>query len=300
MGYTHYWTQRRSFTSEEWSDICTDIAAILVHVEHGLDVPLANGLADKGTHPEITPTRIAFNGAGEEDGHETFAITRKRVRQWEGDELGEDACKTAQKPYDVAVTACLCYLSSVVGEYHVTSDGRGADFLAGLAAARTALPNKANILDIPMGVMQRDRWTGPWVSGESGTGYEVHFCVNGKGYVQKLKTKDWYCFSTHADLARFLDQHKAATFKRGGNMRRWNYGRTEPNIWHATGSFDKARHQRIARAQNKVLAPLFPVPAEHAEPPPAYVRPNEIPSREEMPFHYSLRDLLQSLEEKAA
>jgi hypothetical protein len=45
----------------------------------------------------------------------------------------------------------------------VGSDGHGKDFLDGLAEARRALPRYANILDIPMGILQDDRWCVPWV-----------------------------------------------------------------------------------------------------------------------------------------
>jgi hypothetical protein len=275
--------------------VSADILEILNHVEHGLDTPLANGHGDPGTHPVFDATEIMFNGVGVAS-HETFVLPRVRRKEWEGGSLGGNFCKTARKPYDVAVTACLCYLSSVANAYSVSSDGRGSNFVAGLAAAREALPSKANILDIPMGVMESDRWTGPWVSDQTGSGYHVGFCVNGKGYVTRVKTGETYCFATHVEMAVFLDAHKQAKFRRGGTSVFGGYGTIEPDIWHASGSFDQLRHQRIARAQSKVLRSLFPVDGGHAEKPPAYVRPDDFARPEDNgSFSYSLSDLLQKV-----
>jgi hypothetical protein len=62
---------------------------------------------------------------------------------------GGDFTKTARRPYDLAVTAALCYLSTVPdpAAFTVSSDGHGKDFLDGLAETRRALPHYANILD---------------------------------------------------------------------------------------------------------------------------------------------------------
>ena len=43
MGYTHYWTQTRAFTDEEWSELATDIGEIISYVENITGVPLAVG-----------------------------------------------------------------------------------------------------------------------------------------------------------------------------------------------------------------------------------------------------------------
>lgn len=299
MGYTHYWNQKRAFTVDEWRDMSADLTEILSYVENMLGVPLADGNGEAGTRPAFTADSILFNGIGD-DAHETFIVNRKRVKTWSGASLGNDFCKTAEKPYDVAVTACLCYLSSVTETHTVSSNGKGHDFVNGLNAARMALPGKANVLDIPRGVMEQDRWTGPWVS-DSTSAYEINFCVDGRGYVQKRSTKEWCCFKSHEELGRFLDANKHATFRSGGlaNSRFGSYGRDEPNLWHAAGSFDQARHDRIARAQNKVLCTLFPVDTAHVGNPPAFVRPNDMMAAADAPFHYSLDDLLRSVNDIA-
>lgn len=312
MGYTHYWTQRRNFTVAQWQDICTDIRAIVDYSQNLAGIPLADGMGDGGTKPDVSDEAIAFNGLGD-DSHETFHIARKRVLEsWQTpDRLGWAFCKTARKPYDAVVTACLCYLSTVTRKedpathepligseaFSVTSDGDGSDFLIGLDLARKALPRYANVLDIPMQIMEGDRWCAPWVNNNA-KGYEVHFCLDGRGYVLKPRTRESYCFESHVALAQFLDRTKRAEFYgRPGayvvNLGSWRDDyRIEPNIWNAMGSFDKARHARIAKAQVKVLATLFPVDPSCAHQPPAFVRPGEMPDNAGREFCYNIGDLL--------
>ena len=57
MGYTHYWTQTRDFTREEWSQVREDMKALLKDVQHVQGIPLANGMGDLGTSPEISSPR---------------------------------------------------------------------------------------------------------------------------------------------------------------------------------------------------------------------------------------------------
>lgn len=314
MGYTHYWTQKRNFTVAEWQDICTDIRAILDYGQNLAGVPLANGMGEGGTVPDISDDIISFNGLGD-DSHESFTFERKRVLEsWQTKNmLGSNFCKTARKPYDPIVTACLCYLSTVTRRedptthepiigteaFSVSSDGDGSDFLEGLDLARKALPRYANVLDIPMEVMAGDRWCAPWVNARGAKGYEVHFCIDGRGYVLKPRTRESYCFESHIALAQFLDRTKRVTFATGGNTGWGRYDRVEEDIWNATGSFDKARNARIARAQVRVLEKLFPVPMECAHQPPAYARPGEMPDNSGREFCYSISDLL-NLANKAA
>jgi hypothetical protein len=51
MGYTHYWTQTRDFTREEWSQIVEDFEALLKDVQHVQGIPLANGMGEPRTTP---------------------------------------------------------------------------------------------------------------------------------------------------------------------------------------------------------------------------------------------------------
>lgn len=310
MGYTHYYNQRRTATKAEWATIIADIRTILTYAQHECGIALGNGVGDAGTSPDITDSIISFNGIGD-DSHETFYVTR--VKNNKPDYPGQDKShyssnftKTARKPYDDVVTACLCYLTTVTRRedpishapilgseaWTATSDGDGKDFLVGLDLARKALaPRLGNELDIPLDVMKADRWCAPWIENKP-HGFEVRFCIDGKGYILRPATGESYQFESHIALAQFLDRTKAVVFPTGGFTSWGGYGREEPNIWNAMGSFDKARHVRIALAQKRVLAPLFPVDASCAVQPPAYVRPGEMPDNAGREFCYSLSDLL--------
>ena len=85
--------------------------------------------------------------------------------------------------------------------HHLSSDGHGRDWLDGLAVARRALPRYANILDIPMGILEDDRWCPPWPHLFTNQ-YDFRFCVDGKAYVRHLKTSASYCFPDHKGLLR--------------------------------------------------------------------------------------------------
>lgn len=269
MGYSHYHPQVRSFKKSEWIDVVKDIGSILSYVENESNIPLANG---EGEHrPVFTNDEIVFNGVGE-DGHESLIVTRRKPSL---SDAGFQFCKTTRKPYDLAVVACLCYLGTVTETHHVTSDGSGQELLLGLELARRALPHYANILDIPRPVLEADRWCMPWVSHQKGSGFQVHFCVDGHGYVLRTKTKESYRFHSHVDLAKFLMQHKEAEFRNGGRTVFGYYDRFETDIWNAYGSFNENRLKRIAAAQKKVLISLFPVDEEHNHQPPAYVRSHD-------------------------
>ena len=138
----------------------------------------------------------------------------------------------------------------------------------------------------------------PWVRCHEESGFDVKFCVDGKGYVEHIKTGDCYCFETHLALAQFLDKTKEVKFPRRLKVRFGAYvdnvGSIEPNIWNAYGSFDKARHARIAEAQFLYLAKLFQTrDSAHSQKPPAYVRPGEMP--EPATRSYYFHELLKEL-----
>ena len=101
MGYTHRWCQSADFTPDQWSAICKDVRKIISYCrQHGIVIQYEY---DDSSRQCVFKEAIQFNGAGFE-GHETFFIP-----------YGPDAylqqynfCKTARKPYDLAV--CLCLL----------------------------------------------------------------------------------------------------------------------------------------------------------------------------------------------
>jgi hypothetical protein len=276
MGYTHYWTQSRDFTREEWTQIREDMQALLKDVQHVQGIPLANGAGDPGTSPEITEEKIWFNGVGG-DSHETFCLNRVRPPKddWET-RRGWTFCKTARKPYDLAVTAALCYLATVPvpASHSVSSDGKGRDFLDGLAEARLALPRYANILDIPRSILEEDRWHGPWVHHFSDQ-YRFNFCVDGKAYIRHLDFGACYCFPTQAEAALWCIDHK--------------------DILDAAGFFNERRRQQLARAQDELFSTMVDTAqaSGRAQQPPAFVRPGEIPHPPEAISRFE--DMLKAL-----
>jgi hypothetical protein len=88
--------------------------------------------------PKLTKEHIAFNGEAPELDHESFYFEAKRSLPYPGGTLGWACCKTARKPYDVVVVACLTFLSRDYG-FEVSSDGDVADWEAGVKLAEDAL-----------------------------------------------------------------------------------------------------------------------------------------------------------------
>lgn len=151
MGYTHYWTQLRDLSAREWATATADIRTILKQAQ--LDgIELANGNGEAA--PVVTVDHFDFNGVGD-DAHETFYITRLKGTkvEYKGHNPAWHFCKTRQKPYDVPVTAVLCYLATALPTpaFSVSSDGDPEDWQAGLALAKKALP-KLDVLTVPADV----------------------------------------------------------------------------------------------------------------------------------------------------
>ena len=123
MGYTHYWTPT-ALSVEAMAKVAAAADAII-----GVADPDIAGWDGTGK-PELSGERIAFNGRGPDDDHETFAIDAD-CPEWR-------FCKTARKPYDVVVTAVLTYLAAEYG-FDVSSDGDASDWEAGNKLATLAL-----------------------------------------------------------------------------------------------------------------------------------------------------------------
>ncbi len=142
MGYTHYWTSTRAATPEEWALVCR-AARIIIRLAAKVRVPLAWEYDEPRKPPQVDGEDIRFNGV-EEDGHETFLFSRDRA----------DAtfCKTAKKPYDLAVTAILIAADTLApGVWEISSDGTPEDWAPGLGLAVLAGVSDARI---PADVLQ--------------------------------------------------------------------------------------------------------------------------------------------------
>jgi len=118
MGYTHYWEQNSKCSDGQWQGFCDDVRTII----KASDVPVQRGY-DDDREPKITDQQVVFNGVGD-DGHETFWFERHGE--------GFAFCKTARKPYDEIVLACLVAAMnkgiihdwSSDGGYKAIDDGR--------------------------------------------------------------------------------------------------------------------------------------------------------------------------------
>lgn len=109
MGYTHYWTPV-PLAKGEIKKVVKDLKAVI----KATDVPLADGMGEIPAGWQIDDTHVNFNGYGSE-AHETFHIA------W--DATAWSFCKTARKPYDKVVVACLMIIDKHVAAFSWSSDG---------------------------------------------------------------------------------------------------------------------------------------------------------------------------------
>ena len=119
MGYTHYWKTKRAFTEKEWAEMTKGTKKIIKES----NVPIGDGMGEG--QPIITDNAISLNGKGA-NSHETFYVSKEPTKF--------DFCKTALKPYDVVVCACLLLMMKILGnDAEVHSDGNmnGADWAKG-------------------------------------------------------------------------------------------------------------------------------------------------------------------------
>lgn len=113
MGYTHYWEIKEPIDSDAWDKLRKGIQQIVGTAQDaGIDIK-----------DDSNDEQILFNGVGAGE-HETFSLEL-------GDE-GDNFCKTAEKPYDMAVTASLILLKKELGDgVIIKSDGTWADWESG-------------------------------------------------------------------------------------------------------------------------------------------------------------------------
>lgn len=294
MGYTHYYTQRRNIGRAAWDEISTDLQALLKHAEHVQGIALRDWSGEGVTRPIFDGETVAFNGAGE-DSHESFVVNRilPPLEEWQGRagiRRGWSFCKTARKPYDVAVTAALCYLATIAETHTATSDGTGRDWLAGLEMARQALPRYANRIDLPMGVMERDRWCSPYPDC-SAKGYSFGCMVDGRAYIIGPRGNS-YRFHSHFEAAQWAESHRERRIYVESS---WGSGwQGDGPLFRHSGSYNERRHAAIARQQKAAFdAMLARATGDRATPPPAYVRPGELPAMDERRA-YSFAELLKA------
>lgn len=115
MGYTHYWALKHKVTKRGFDKIVEDVKRIEAFLleKKGLKLYDLHGDEEGILYTEDF---FGFNGdASKEEDHETFAL-----------EIGHSKnrfCKTARKPYDLAVCLCLLVIKYHLKETEITSDG---------------------------------------------------------------------------------------------------------------------------------------------------------------------------------
>jgi hypothetical protein len=152
MGYTHYW----SFTAPKRGETAKIEKAYQKAIKECATIArtyyLANGgLSGFSAHTE--PGKyggLKINGKGDLS-HEDFTM-----REYFKENLKPDSfnfCKTARKPYDVVVVACLIVLANrLPNNFSASSDGYTDEWQAGLELARRVLKDKT--LSIPKTVRE--------------------------------------------------------------------------------------------------------------------------------------------------
>jgi hypothetical protein len=129
MGHTHYWKRKRDFDPELFVDAMRDCKSICQRLE----IPLGSWLGVPDEHPLFDAEQVTFNGQGD-DAHETFLMQQSfgigdMDASTSPDKIVHDFCKTAKKPYDLAVMCCLVIFKSYLGDaIVVTSDGTQAEW----------------------------------------------------------------------------------------------------------------------------------------------------------------------------
>ncbi len=126
MGYTHYYYVPKQFNSDLFAKVVTDFKKILPEIlnvkvnenaisltsyseNDDIKIKIVDGHGKVDSKPEITNDIICFNGSTK-NSHETFILERKRKSsEYDQEDKGKffEFCKTARKPYDLAVCAVL-------------------------------------------------------------------------------------------------------------------------------------------------------------------------------------------------
>ncbi len=127
MGYTHYWTSHTNLKQHpKFKQVIKDMAKIIEHCPHLLAGPLGEG------NPIIEVDYIGFNGKDEKDeAYETFAFDESPDFHF---------CKTAHRPYDIVVTACLSIAKDLLKQtIKISSNGKEKEWEDGVHLASKVL-----------------------------------------------------------------------------------------------------------------------------------------------------------------
>lgn len=155
MGYTHYWYRPKEIPKDAWTAWTKDIkrltAVFLGQSDRTYRVAQEHD-NNPWQAPTVTASQVRFNGYPREQGHETFHVERVYKDQYgrgpKPDGTFFAFCKTARKPYDDLVVACLVALKHHFPEVIVSSDGEDKDWRTGAWEPATGgIPLCQEVLD---------------------------------------------------------------------------------------------------------------------------------------------------------
>jgi hypothetical protein len=132
MGYTHYFTKTRESRDNEllFEMFSIGVRKIINYAVEMDGLEIADGLGEELGKWEADTQIVRFNGYGS-DSHETFLFSV--------DADGFGFCKTARKPYDAVVTACLIHMKEIYGALvDIGSDGYWSEWSDGARLYRNA------------------------------------------------------------------------------------------------------------------------------------------------------------------
>lgn len=132
MGYTHYFTKNGTHREDSrlFEMFSAGARTIIEYAVKYDSIQIADGMGTKAGAWEATNDIVVFNGLGK-DSHETFHFHLVG--------RGFNFCKTAYKPYDAVVTACLIHMKNVYGDLvDIGSDGSWGDWKDGAHLYRNA------------------------------------------------------------------------------------------------------------------------------------------------------------------
>lgn len=150
MGYTHYWTLKREISERNFKKLTKDMKAIeeflkdsdrLEELTGGMykEVELheADGV-DAGVY--YSDKQFCFNGRGLKGlDHESMHIRLGANDSW-------TFCKTARKPYDIAVCLILLSLKYHIRSTRVSSDGDTEDWQSAFNVWNKVFPRRKSVM----------------------------------------------------------------------------------------------------------------------------------------------------------
>lgn len=121
MGYTHYWYRPATIEESKYKAIVKDFRKVLKPMrfddELGIRIDLGDGMGDN--KPKINNREVVFNGRRSKgEDYETFFFP-PTDEGYVDERYGKvfNFCKTAERPYDIAVQVFL-----VIAKHHLGSD----------------------------------------------------------------------------------------------------------------------------------------------------------------------------------